>query len=76
MSDRLEHEIIRKAVRNFKNDSLYVEYIREIMKHWKTMSTKERLLVSGIYSHHAGKKCFTQNQQSAIVALYLKYKAS
>ena len=75
MSDRLEHDVIRKAVRNFKNDSTYVEYIREIMKHWKTLSTKERLLVSGIYSHHAGKRCFTPNQQSAIVALYLKYKA-
>ncbi len=45
------------------------------MKNWKTLSTKERLLVSGIYSHHAGKRCFTPNQQSAIVALYLKYKA-
>lgn len=75
MSKNLEHEVIRKAVRNYDEDSVYVEYIREVMKKWKDLPVRERLLVSGIYEHHTKKRCFTSNQRSAIVAMYLKHKA-
>ncbi len=64
-----------RAVRRFKQDEEFVAYLKHVAKNWKNLSTKERLLVSGIYKHHTNKRCFTSNQRSAVIAMYLKHKA-
>lgn len=73
--EEADRERALMALRRFKQDEEFVVCLKHVAKNWKNLSTKERLLVSGIYKHHTGKRCFTSNQRSAVIAMYLKHKA-
>lgn len=61
------------VLRRMQNDSEFIKYLKSLATKWDKLSTKEKLLVQGIYGHHKGSRCLTDTQRSAIIALYLKH---
>lgn len=63
----------KMVLRRMRDDGEFIKYLKTLASKWDKLSTKEKLLVQGIYGHHKGSRCLTDTQRSAIIALYLKH---
>ena len=69
----LETDEFKEVFRRDKNDSIYLDYLKVLVKCWSELSTKDRLLVVNMIKWKTEeKRNLTDAQRSAITGLYLR----
>lgn len=71
--ERRQHQE-KMAIRNYKDDQVYMKHLAELVASYAKMHVRDRqLLVSMIRWHREGR-CFSTKQRSAIASMYMRYE--